>query len=112
MEAIVERNRYQARTISEPSDYRRNAMATVNPGTVDEAMQDITAGIPGPQEGETVFGYRSRLNRRFMEIVDAVSNRKKLADAFIRNNSNEKLRPTEQFYNAVRKRFIVDEFED
>ncbi len=87
-------------------------MATANFEASDEALLDITSGIPGPQEGESISDYRARLDRRLMDIVAAVGGRSRLVDAFIHDHSDQKLGPTEQFYNAVRQRFIPDEFEE
>jgi hypothetical protein len=86
-------------------------MATVTYSAIDEIMQDIASSIPGPQEGESIFDYRARVNQRLMEIVDAVSDHKRRVDGFVRDHSDPKLGPTDQFYNAVRQRFISDEFE-
>ena len=80
-------------------------MATANFEASDEALLDITSGIPGPQEGESISDYRARLDRRLMEIVAAVGNRKRRVDAFIHDHSEPKGEPADQFYNAVRKRF-------
>ena len=80
-------------------------MATANFEASDEALLDITFGIPGPQEGESISDYRARLDRRLMEIVAAVGNRKRRVDAFIHDHSEPKGEPADQFYNAVRKRF-------
>lgn len=87
-------------------------MATVTYSAIDEIMQDIASSIPGPQEGESIFDYRARVNQRLMEIVDAVSDHKRRVDSFVRDHSDAKLGPADQFYNAVRQRFISDEFED
>jgi predicted transcriptional regulator len=87
-------------------------MATVTYSAIDEIMQDITSSIPGPQEGESIFDYRARVNQRLMEVVDAVSDHKRRVDAFIRDHSETKVDDTDQFYNAVRQRFIADEFEE
>ncbi|WP_237477464.1 hypothetical protein [Lichenibacterium dinghuense] len=86
-------------------------MAIVSYSAIDEITQDITASIPGPQDGESIFDYRARVNRRLMEIVDAISAHSRRVDRFIRDRSDEKLDETDQFYNAVRQRFITDEFE-
>lgn len=87
-------------------------MATVTYSAIDEIMQDIASSIPGPQEGESVFDYRARVNQRLMEIVGAVSDHKRRVDTFVRDHSESKLDDTDQFYNAVRQRFITDEFEE
>ncbi len=87
-------------------------MASVSHRAVDEAMVDVTSGIPGPQEGESVFDYRARVNGRLMEVVAAAADHKKRVDTYIRDHADPKLEPTEQFYNAVRRRFIPDEFEE
>ena len=87
-------------------------MATVTYSAIDEIMQDIASSIPGPQEGESIFDYCARVNQRLMEIVDAVSDHKRRVDGFVRDHSDPKLGPTDQFYNAVRQRFISDEFEE
>ena len=87
-------------------------MATVTYSAINEIMQDITSSIPGPQEGESIFDYRARVNQRLMEIVDAVIDHKKRVDRFIGDRSDGKLEETDQFYNAVRQRFIADEFEE
>ncbi len=87
-------------------------MAIADFSAVDNAIRDVTSGVPGPQEGESVFDYRARLNSRLMEIVAAIGDRKRLADQFIRDHSDERLGPTDQFFNAVRQRFIPDEFEE
>ncbi len=80
-------------------------MATANFEASDEALLDITSGIPGPQEGESISDYRARLDRKLMEIVAAVGDRKRRVDAFIHDHSEPKCEPADQFYNAVRKRF-------
>ncbi len=80
-------------------------MATANFEASDEALLDITSGIPGPQEGESISDYRARLDRKLMEIVAAVGDRKRRVDAFIHDHSEPKCEPSDQFYNAVRKRF-------
>lgn len=80
-------------------------MATANFEASDEALLDITSGIPGPQEGESISDYRARLDRRLMDIVAAVGDRKRRVDAFIHDHSEPKGEPADQFYNAVRKRF-------
>ncbi len=80
-------------------------MATANFEASDEALLDITSGIPGPQEGESISDYRARLDRKLMEIVAAVGDRKRRVDAFIHDHSEPKGEPADQFYNAVRKRF-------
>ncbi len=80
-------------------------MATANFEASDEALLDITSGIPGPQEGESISDYRARLDRKLMEIVAAVGDRKRRVDAFIHDHSEPKGEPGDQFYNAVRKRF-------
>lgn len=86
-------------------------MAIVSYSAIDEITQDITASIPGPQDGESIFDYRARVNRRLMEIVDAISAHSRRVERFIRDHSDERLDETDQFYNAVRQRFITDEFE-
>ena len=86
-------------------------MATITYSAIGEIMEDIASSIPGPQEGESIFDYRARVNQRLMEIVDAVSDHKRRVDAFIGGHSDPKLEPVDQFYNAVRQRFISDEFE-
>ena len=85
-------------------------MATVTYSAINEIMRDIASSIPGPQEGESVYDYRARVNQRLMEIVDAVGDHKRRVDAFVRDHSEPKLDETDQFYNAVRQRFISDEF--
>jgi hypothetical protein len=87
-------------------------MATVTYSAIDEITQDIVSSIPGPQEGESIFDFESRVNQRLMEIVEAVSDHKKRVDTYIREHSDPKLQPADQFYNAVRQRFISDEFEE
>ena len=87
-------------------------MATVSFDATNEAMTDVTQSIPGPQEGESVFDYRARVNERLMEIVDAVSNHKRMIEKFIRERSDEKVEPDAQFFNANRIRFLTDEFEE
>lgn len=86
-------------------------MATVTYSAIDEITEDITASIPGPQDGESIFDYRARVNQRLMEIVDVVADHKRRVERFIRDHSDGKLDATDQFYNAVRQRFITDEFE-
>ncbi len=87
-------------------------MASVSFAAVDEAMLDIMSGIPGPQEGESVFDYCTRVNERLMEVVAAAGDHKRRVDAFIRDHANPELGPTDQFFNANRQRFIPDEFEE
>ena len=87
-------------------------MATVNFDAVEEAIRDVIQSIPGPQEGESIFDYRARVNERLMEIVEAASGHKRRIEKFIQAHSDDKLEPTDQFYNAVRQRFIADEFEE
>ena len=87
-------------------------MATVTYSAIDEIMQDIASSIPGPQEGESIFGYRARVNLRLMEIVEAVADHKRRVDTFIRDHSEPNSDETDQFYNATRQRFIPDEFEE
>ena len=86
-------------------------MATVTYSAIDDIMQDIASSIPGPQEGESIFDYRARVNQRLMEIVGVVGDHKRRVDTFIRDRSDPKLEAADQFYNAVRQRFIPDEFE-
>ncbi len=86
-------------------------MATVTYSAIDEIMQDIASSIPGPQEGESIVDYRARVNLRLMEIVEVVGDHKRRVDAFIRNHSEPSSDEADQFYNAIRQRFISDEFE-
>ena len=72
-------------------------MATVTYSATDEIMQDIAASIPGPQEGESIFDYRARVNGRLMAIVEAVGDHKKRVDGFVRDRSDPKLEQTNQF---------------
>ena len=87
-------------------------MATVTYSAIAEIMRDIASSIPGPQEGESIYDYRSRVNQRLMEIVDTVGDHKRRVEAFIRDHSESRLDEADQFYNAVRQRFIADEFEE
>ena len=87
-------------------------MATVTYAAIDEIMQDIAARIPGPQEGESVFAYRARVHGQLMEVVEAVGAHKRRVDTFIHDHAEPKVEPADQFYNAVRQRFISDEFGD
>ena len=86
-------------------------MATVRDSAIDEIVADITAGMPGPQDGESVSEYRARTSRCLMEIVEAVAEHKKRVDAFVLAHADAKLDEADQFFNAVRQRFITDEFE-
>lgn len=85
-------------------------MARVRFGAVDDAVAVITSSIPGAQEGESVAEFQARVNERLIEIVAAVGKHKEKVDAFIREHSDEDVEPTDQFFNAVRQRFIGDEF--
>ena len=87
-------------------------MATVSYSVIDEIIRDITSSIPGPQDGESIFEYRARVNGQLMQIVDAIGDHRKRMDAFVREHSDPTLEPTDQFFNAVRRRFIPDEFGD
>jgi hypothetical protein len=87
-------------------------MATVTYSAIDEITQAIVSSIPGPQEGESIFDFEARVNQRLMEIVEAIGDHKKRVDTYIKEHSDPKLQPTDQFYNAVRQRFISDEFDE
>ncbi len=86
-------------------------MATVRYSAIDEITEAVTSSIPGPQDGESIFDYRARVNQRLMEIVDVVADHRKRVERLITDRSDERLEATDQFYNAVRQRFITDEFE-
>lgn len=86
-------------------------MATVRFSTAEDAVMAITSSIPGPQEGESIFDYRARVNDRLMEIVLALSEHKRQVERYIEDHSDERIEAGEQFFNAVRRRFIADEFE-
>ena len=86
-------------------------MAPVRFSTVDDAVMDIASNIPGPQEGESISDYRARVNERLMQIMLALSQHKRLIEGFIADHSDGRIEPEAQFFNAVRRRFIADEFE-
>ncbi len=64
-------------------------MATVTYSAIDNIMQDIVSSIPGPQEGESIFDFRARVNQRLVEIVDVVADHKRRVERFVRDHSDE-----------------------
>lgn len=87
-------------------------MTAVDFGIVEQAMRDITDSIPGPQEGESIFEFRARIDDSLVRIVTALGERKTQFEKLIKESSDDNLSPTDQFYNAARRRFITDEFEE
>ena len=87
-------------------------MTSVSYAAIEEIVGDIAARIPGPQDGESAFAYRARVTGQLMEVVEAVSAHKRRVDAFIHDRSEARGEPADQFYNAVRQRFISDGFGD
>jgi nitroimidazol reductase NimA-like FMN-containing flavoprotein (pyridoxamine 5'-phosphate oxidase superfamily) len=73
---------------------------------VSDTIDSLLGTIPGPQDGESVLEYKSRINTAVATIVMALGRKVSEADNLIENVSSEDVEDAEQFYSATKRKFV------
>ncbi len=73
---------------------------------ISDTINVLLGNIPGVQDGESVFDFKSRVNADIATIVVAIATKLSETDAFIEKHSDDKRAEREQFYSAAERRFV------
>ena len=73
---------------------------------VSDTIDSLLGTIPGPQDGESVLEYKSRINTAVATIVMALGRKISEADKLIEKSSRIDVEDSEQLYSSTKRRFV------
>lgn len=81
-------------------------MPIVGKFDISDSINGILNSIPGPQEGESVTEYKSRVNTSIATIVSAAGIKLDNVSDLVKRTYDRELDETDQFYSATERRFV------
>ena len=76
---------------------------------VSDTIDSLLGTIPGPQDGESVLEYKSRINTAVATIVMALGRKVSSTDKFIEQTSRSDVEDAGQFYSSTKRQFVYDD---
>ena len=76
---------------------------------ISDTIDSLLGAIPGPQDGESVLEYKSRINTTVATVVMALGRKVADTDNLIEKVSRNDVEDAEQIYSSTRRKFVYDD---